>query len=164
MTHFVPLHYGVPGSRILPMTEGAALSRFIINLAVYFINANMVIKFQTGGLMTRIRHVAVFAGLFLLLPACTKSAPKCSDDATVRTVVVEFKKWAGYDKEPSVLVHLETIRTIGVDKDTGCQSCCANLVIENSNEPSYKHMAPLWYKSELTDRGEHVVSLMRDPQ
>lgn len=108
------------------------------------------------------------------LVACSKSAPKCGDSKT-KDLVVEILTDNGFksDEYTKVVLNLDAIRTSGVDKDTGKNSCEGQLNVEKTviksrgwgatDVEGYKttDKKNLQFTSELTSEGKHYVSVRR---
>ena len=111
------------------------------------------------------------------LVACSKSAPKCGDSKT-KDLVIEILTDNGYksDEFTNKVLRVDAIRTSGVDKDTGKNSCEGKLIVENTvikprgwawlgekDSVGYKSTDEknIQFTSELTSEGKHYVSIRR---
>lgn len=106
------------------------------------------------------KKVILMGALFLLITGCSKSAPKCSDANTVKSVtelaIQELRKIIPAE---DLTVNIEAIRTTGSDDKTGAQFCEGDAVLNSVKSPTVKGSKfPIKFKSELTDKKEHYVS------
>ena len=93
----------------------------------------------------------------LIVIACSKKVPGCSDQETQDLVINISKDLFPIYKEFSF--KLQSIRTANVDKETGACSCAAELYLVSSLGANITF--PITYKTELTDKGELYVTVRR---
>lgn len=126
----------------------------------------------SGVAMKRIFIVTLVVSL-TQLTACSKSAPKCGDTST-KKLVVDILRENGFADDEYKKFHVLDIknsRTIGTNKDTGKQSCEAELdaqvtwlkdvVTAKAGEKGtwLGNGKTITYSSEKTDEGKHFVSV-----
>lgn len=133
------------------------------SLRLYFV--------KKGCFMKMLFPLIVATGL--ILSGCSGTAPKCSDDEIVSLVKEIVKEQAvrglGARAAESLHYSLSAIRTTGVNKQTGANSCAAQLTITSKsmtfgdymdNSSNEKEEHSITYTVEKTDkRGEFYVSV-----
>jgi hypothetical protein len=129
-----------------------------------------------GMIMKRIFIVALVMSL-TQLTACSKSAPKCGDASTKKMVVDILRENVFYDTDylKYHVLDIKNIRTKGTDKDTGKQSCEAEIdaqitwlkntsdKVEGKKEASPLNGQTITYTSEITSEGKHFVKSTLPP-
>lgn len=111
-----------------------------------------------------IKKLSIFTLVFAsLISGCSKSAPACSDTETIKLVRdiarTEMTRLAGAEKARSVFYSVDAIRTTGSNKETGSNSCAAQMKLlmngpfgipDPNAEPIQEF--PIAYTVELTDK------------
>jgi hypothetical protein len=110
--------------------------------------------------MKKLILVALLA-MAAITTGCTQSAPGCSDERTVGSVVKIIKDKIGLsaqsaEQQQQLKLTIDAIRTVKSDKGTGAQTCEGDLLMTSDKTGQVK--IPIEFKSELTDKKEHYVS------
>lgn len=100
----------------------------------------------------------------VITTGCNKMAPKCDNGSVIDTVkqisqneIIRQLQVLGKKVDKNQLkLSIDTIRTTGTDKDTGSNSCKANLNVTVDNN---KKAFPITYTIEKAEKGQFYVEV-----
>ena len=103
----------------------------------------------------------IFTGM--LWNGCGSKAPDCFDNRTKEAVYETVKKEVlekkfGKGVSSGFEFKLDSIVTMGIDKDTGTCSCSAKLTVVHPNKEE-ELVIPITYKSAKSEKNSFVVSV-----
>lgn len=101
----------------------------------------------------------------VLLTACAKEAPKCSEPSTLALVKRILLDEMGADAEAKKLIDsyisFENTRPSAFDEKIKKFSCEATMSVRGGGEGSGSYSVPIEFESQLDDKGEHIVAVTK---